>query len=60
MKTYKVLLKVTGANGEPIALEVKGDSHAFTDGDTLTVMQKGEIAAVFPSGAYAALQISPD
>jgi len=61
MSTYKVTLKITGADGEPIVREVKGVDHMFANGGALNVYSGPQkIVAVFPPGEFAAVEIIED
>lgn len=61
MKTYRVTLKATDANGNPLVVEVQGDQHKYLDPHTLSVLGEGDplpVVAMFPAGEFVAIEIS--
>ncbi len=61
MYTYKVTLKITGADGEHIVHEVKGTEHRFAAGGALNIFGgPRKVVAVFPPGEYVAVEIVED
>jgi hypothetical protein len=59
VKTYRVTLKISDANGNPVVIGAKGTGHAFTGGDNLSIYDGPQNAVlVVPSGEFAAIEIS--
>jgi hypothetical protein len=58
MRTYRVTLKISDENGNPVIIETKGNTHGFTGGDNLTVYaEPGRHVLIVPGGEFAAVEI---
>jgi hypothetical protein len=58
MRTYRVTLKISDENGNPVVIETKGDTHGFTGADSLTVYaEPSRTVLIVPGGEFAAIEI---